>query len=475
VRSLFRLALFVGVTALVVWAVTGRPGRLSRLLGAKASYPNVLLVSIDSLRADHLGVYGYDRPTSPHLDALAADGIVFENAFSPTSWTLPAHVSLLTSLYPQIHGVDDGQKRLDERAVMLSETLQRHGYRTLAIVSAPFLESKFGYDQGFDLYDDRTVSFRTHEDSHLGVTTPRLHERAIEVLENEATEPFFLFLHYWDVHYDYQPPEPFRTRFYDGPDVEQTAADLTRQYGPRLGDDPDVMAHFVALYDGEIAFVDDYLGRLFDYLKKTGRYDDTLIIVTADHGEEFLEHEMLFHRWNLYDTSLRVPLIVKLPRGRAAGARVAANVGIVDVAPTILNAVGIAPPTAYNGRSLLPLALASKAAGGVGSTPQETEADDQTVYFADLAGKLHSVRRGRWKLIVTEEADGEKVELYDIAYDPGEKVNLAAEQPERAQAMAALYDRWLQTAAVEGRRLDAIEFRYDEALESALRSLGYVE
>lgn len=170
--------------------------------------PNVVLISIDSLRADHLGTYGYERETSPNIDALAAAGVVFENTVSSSTWTLPAHMSMLSSLNSRVHGVITDGKRLTDAATLVSEVFQRNGWRTAAVVGGPYLSRRFGFAQGFEVYDDETISFANQQVSHAGRTSLKTHQRALELLDDFGTDPFFLFLHYWDVHYDYTPPTP---------------------------------------------------------------------------------------------------------------------------------------------------------------------------------------------------------------------------------------------------------------------------
>ena len=298
--------------------------------------PNVVLISIDSLRADHLGTYGYERETSPNIDALAAEGVVFENTVSSSTWTLPAHMSMLSSLNSRVHGVIDDGKMLADAATLVSEVFQRNGWRTAAVVAAPYLNHQFGFAQGFDVYDDETLFFANNSASHVGRTSLKTHQRALELLDDSGTEPFFLFLHYWDVHYDYIPTYPFQLMF--DPDYEGDIS--TRRFERSAVINPDMdrrdLEHVVALYDGEIALVDMFLGRLFRQLKRRGLWNETMVIVTADHGDEFFEHGRKGHRKSLYRETLQIPLVIKFPASRWGGNRVAALSGVVDVAPTML-------------------------------------------------------------------------------------------------------------------------------------------
>ena len=424
--------------------------------------PNVVLISIDSLRADHLGTYGYERDTSPNLDALAREGVVFENAVSTTTWTLPAHISMMTSLYPDIHGVQKGRMALSEQAALAPEILQLAGWATGGIVSGPFLGAHFGYARGFDHYDDQTISFKNHTASHKGITSPVVHEEAVEWLETRPEDkPFFLFLHYWDVHYDYIPPPPFDTLFDPDYDGQMTGERFFGNKGFRPGMNPRDRDHIVALYDGEIAFVDSYLGKIFEDLKDRDLWDDTLVIVTSDHGDEFLEHGRKGHRQNLYQSTLQVPLVMKLPRGRWAGQRIASRVGIIDLPPTILEIAGLESPPEFNGRSLVSL--------------MEKGHDTQRYYyFADLEGKMKSVLGDRYKLITSHGRKAGRPQLYDLENDPQERRNLARREPEALEGMMTIQEEWL--AFVEATdELETNSVEYQEELEQLLESLGYLD
>jgi len=449
--ALLGSALALGVAILACWSNV--PGG--------SNTPNVILISIDSLRPDHLGCYGYPRGTSPHLDALAAEGVVFESAASTSSWTLPAHVSLLSGLYPEVHGVNRNHRRLGEEAPLLAERLNAAGYSTRAVVSAPYLERRFGYARGFEIYDDQTVAFESHEKSHEAVTSPRLHARALELLDSRPEgRPFFLFLHYWDVHYDYRPPEPFRSRFAAEDVLPSASALLHGRQGQAISQA--TLDALIDLYDGEISWVDHHLGRLFDALRERDLFDDTIIIVTSDHGDEFLEHGLLFHRWNLYETTLRVPLIVKLPAGHHRGTRVASPVGLVDVAPTVLSLLELEVPLAMNGRSLEPLL-------------EDPGARVDTAYFAELQGWEKSLRLGRWKLMLRRSDDGEQQELFDLGADPAERTDRSSSEPDMLERLLDLHGDWLVEAERQRETLEGSTIEYDEALEAALESLGYLE
>lgn len=446
----------VTVTVALLWRVPSVRSTANRALRwLTGRPPNVLLISIDSLRADHLGAYGYARQTSPNLDALSREGVVFENAVSTSTWTLPAHISMLTSLYPEVHGVDRNSTRLGEEAILGSEVFQQGGFATGAVVSGPFLGSYFGYAQGFDLYDDQTISFESDQASHRGVTSQGVHGRAVEWLRTRPDKPFFLFLHYWDVHYDYDPPPPFDTRF--DPDYQ---GEVNGRYGQIHPDmDPRDLEHILALYDGEIAYVDSYLGRLFQFLRHQDLWDQTLILVTSDHGDEFFEHGVKGHRKNLHQVTLQVPLLVKLPWGRFAGSRVSSPVGIVDLAPTMLEVAGLEVPAEFNGRSLLPLLEGRR---------------QRRYYFADLEGKQKAVLVDGWKLINRHRTKTGATQLFDLKNDPGERRNLAGAEDQKLVRLEEIQAEWLRLVAAS-ERPEATTFEYQEELKEVLRSLGYLD
>ena len=431
---------------------------------------NVVLISIDSLRADHLSAYGYRRQTSPNIDALAAEGVLVETAVSTTSWTLPSHASMLTGLYPQMHAVRTGRQRISSEAVLLSERLQANGFSTYGLVSGPYLGSKFGFAQGFDIYDDKTIHYRNVTSSHQGVTSPKLHRRLIEILDGlDPQNPFFLFVHYWDVHYDYTPPPPYDTLFdseYDGPVTGENF----------IFDDavaPDMAArdlqHVIALYDGEIALTDHYLGELFSELRQRGLYDDTLVVLTSDHGDEFFDHGEKGHGKNLYGSTLNIPLIFKLPGGRKAGRKLKGPVSLVDLPPTVLDAVGAEIPNGLNGSSLW-LGLRDL---GLPGFMQRGDDPFTRFLFADLAECCNAVMRGSWKYQRRDDGEGE--ELFATDRDPSEQSNVIAEGLQTGDQLRAALDSWQQRVAQAKEGLDGETAEIDDDLENTLRALGYLD
>lgn len=326
------------------------------------AYLNTVLISIDTLRPDHLGCYGYSRETSPNIDRLAREGALFENAFSSTTWTLPAHMALLTSLPGLVHGVLNESFLLDERRITLAEVLKEHGYSTYGIFTGPFLLPRWGFAQGFDDYLDATLYDKSLDGpemlnaSERDRTTPGAIKNVESLLDQNRKRPFFLFLHLFDAHPDFIPPPPYDTMF--DPNYKGNIRGVDIMNNPEVNKDmePEDLEHLRALYDGEICFVDEEgIGGLIRILKGRGILEKTLIVITSDHGEEFFEHGVFGHRQNLYDTTLRIPLIFWCPGRVSAGMVIKEQVRIIDIMPTILDLVGISQSPEGVGRSLIPL------------------------------------------------------------------------------------------------------------------------
>lgn len=323
---------------------------------------SVLLISIDSLRADRLGAYGNPRATSPTLDRLAAEGALFERVISPTSWTLPSHVTLLSALLPQQHGVMGREDRIGDRTPLLQEAFGRAGYETSGFFSGPFLHPYFGFGRGFDHYvscESRPVEhpnlLEEHVRSHDDRTNAAVeHAFGAWVAGRARTKPFFAFVHMWDVHFDYIAPEPWGSMFdpdYQGALDGRHIADVGfPEHSP-----PRDVQHLLALYDGELRYTDETVAHMLKALDDAGLLDDTLVVVTSDHGEEFQEHGGKTHHRTVNIESVHVPLILWARHGLPHGLRVAPFVSLADVAPTVLDVVGL-PPLGddLTGRSLRP-------------------------------------------------------------------------------------------------------------------------
>jgi arylsulfatase A-like enzyme/tetratricopeptide (TPR) repeat protein len=399
---------------------------------------NILLITIDTLRADRLGAYGYDRIETPALDRLAEEGVRFENAFTPTPLTLPAHTSLMTGTYPTFHGVrNNGIFHARSSLTTLAEVLKSKGYTTAAMIAAYVLDAQFGLDQGFDLYDDE---IETGEGDELFFVYPErkaedITRRAMRFLRKHGNKPFFLWAHYFDPHDRFDPPPRF-----------------AKQYGGRL-------------YDGEVAYVDEQVGVLMKLLEIRGLGKSTLVIVAGDHGEGLMDHGEANHGTLVYDTTMRVPLIFHQAELFPSPSVQEAPVTLLDIMPTVMDLFNIeATPDIQpmHGKSLVPL-LAGR---------QETVHD--AIYFETLlpffdfgwAG-LRGIRNERVKYIASPDP-----ELYDIKSDPGETNNLFADKPRVGESLhAAMTETVARTTAEAG---ESALKETDAEVRARLAALGYV-
>jgi len=461
-----RFALLVPVGLLVLFAAFTTLGinisdNSLKLKASTDEFSNIILISIDSLRSDHLGCYGYEKKTTPNIDKLADDSVLFANAISTTTWTLPAHMSMLTALSPEVHQVIKDKVRLSKNATVCAEILKEAGYLTAGFVSAPYLHSEFGFNQGFDLYDDYTIYYSSNRESHRGITAPKTHKRVKKWLEKNHRHSFFLFIHYWDVHYDYNPPPPYDTMFDPDYKGKITAEDFERNHRINPSMSKRDLEHIIALYDGEIAFTDSYIGRLLEYLQQLGIYDKTLIILTADHGDEFFEHGRKGHRKNLFDETLKVPLMIKFPSSGWKGKHIGKQVQIIDIVPTFLSYLSFNWNCKFQGESLMPLIIG------------ETD-ESKPHHFADLHGKLKCVRTNQAKYIINMERK-KKAQLFNLQKDKAEEHDIAMSKPTLRKRMRKTLMDWLKIAKILAKNLGKSEFEYEEGLKKQLKDLGYIQ
>ncbi len=436
---------------------------------------NVVLISIDTLRPDHLGCYGYERDTSPTIDRLAAEGVVFENHVSSTSWTLPAHAALFTSLPDSVHGCIDTNRRLGENLPTLAETFKAEGYSTAGFFSGPYLHPAFGLGQGFDIYRDCTAYGGALDDrnpetwamdegimrqSHQDVTNPRVTTAVVEWLA-EAEEPFFLFIHLWDVHFDFIPPEPYDRLFdadYEGwVDGKGVFFDdrITASMAPRD------LEHLIALYDGEIRWTDDHVKLIVDTLQQQQILDTTVVALTSDHGTEFFEHGDKFHRKTLFDEVILTPLIIRYPSAIPADKRILQQTRIIDVAPTLLHLTGLESNEYFSGESLIPLAT-----GEVDEGPGIAISE-----LFSVGRNLRSARTAKWKIL--HDLGRRLLIRFDLDRDPNEQDPLIDwEDPDLFPILSAYFEivKDLQAKAPKHSPSEI-----PQRVQDQLRSLGYIE
>lgn len=410
-------------------AACGKPAAVSR--------PNLLLITLDTTRRDRLGAYGSGAGLTPSLDRLAREGLVAENAVAPVPLTLPSHATILTGLEPPRHGVRGNDDYvLPATETTLAEHLRSLGYGTYAVVASSVLASSQGLSQGFDRYDEPPPpgDAKTNEGGYAAHNRQRaaaeVTDAALAFVRDAGTRPFFLWAHYYDAHAPYRPPEPWSARYAAAP------------------------------YDGEIAYMDSEIGRLLDALREGGALDRTLVVVVADHGEGLGEHGESTHGLFVYDTTIHVPEIVRLPGSVPAGSRYTGIVGHADLAPTILDLLGLAPLPGAAG-----IDLADAFRGG--KPPEHPPAYAESLYGEHAYGwaPLHALRTAKSKFI-----EAPTPEWFDLAADPGELRNLAATERDRvADARRDL------VARVEGMGTPGeAEAPASEERREQLASLGYV-
>jgi arylsulfatase A-like enzyme len=419
-----------GTAAFATWA---RPMVLRRRDDPR---PNVVLISLDTLRADHLGVQGYARPTSPGIDRLASESVLFENAVSTFPSTTASHMSMLTSLQSCAHGVLAPGATLAPGIATLAEALAAAGYRTAAITENALIKGDVGFDRGFDEYRDMVWT----GDTPTGLF-PRGAARARRWLEANGDGPAFLFLHTYEPHTPFKVPPQHRAAFV-------------------LPDDARELARRESEYDAGIRGTDDILSDFVGWLRRRGLLDRTVLVVTSDHGTEFGEHGGEGHARGVYVEQNHVPLIIRHP-SLAAGRRIATPVGLVDLAPTLLALAEVEPPVTFAGRSLLP-ALRGEGLPG------------RPVFSDQMWGKRQTtLRRGRWAWVHTAEA----FELFDMTADPTQQRDVAAAHPDRAARGRARIAAYRKACAKTRQRLRS--GRRDGPLDPqrvrSLRALGYLE
>ena len=412
----------------------------------------VVLISVDTLRRDHVGLYGYPKPTTPQLDALGKEGTVYEDAVSVSSWTLPAHFTMMTSVEPAAHGAVDSKHGFNHRVPTLGRLLRDAGYVTHAITSHLYVSKEYGFDDGFDGLD--YAYDRKGKD---------VADRALTFLDGVDERPFFLFLHLYDPHWHYDPPKDLLRIF----EPEPYTGDITGnwwklKFWTRETTKPADLAHLLALYDGEIRYADGQVARVLDRLKERGLERSTLVVFTSDHGEEFLEHGAWEHQRTLYEEQIRIPLVLRGP-GIPKGHREPAQVTHFDLAPTILDWAGLPPLPTQRGRSLLkPLEYRQ----AYGETDHGVD-DTRKLFLRDGQGSS--------KVILTYDRKTEELkqeEWFDLKTDPNERSSTPPASTAAARVKTSLLDRW-RTGNRQGQGAPPVDLTPEQ--REQLRALGYLQ
>ncbi len=438
--------------------------------------PNVLLIMVDTLRADHVGCYGYKLPTTPAIDGVAAEGIRVRETVAAASWTMPSLATMFTGVPPAVHQVTGPKSVMSDRLTTLAAELKKAGYQTAGVVSNPMGSHTFGFARGFDFYDDFTVflgaDLGLFSDGQEGrsvnqtMTSDAANRVALAWLTQKRApdRPFFLFLLYFDPHADYVPPREYATRFTD-PNYQgsQTGLNVASLRGKPLP--PEDVRYLMGLYDAEVRYTDDRIARVLQELKSKGLYDNTLTVIVSDHGEEFWEHGSCGHGATLYDECVLVPWVMRLPGTLPAGTVFARQVCHQDLMPTILGLTGCAVPAQCTGldisRALVP-----------GTTPASADVPAFMDVQADTritGARTHSQK-------VLRYGNANKLELFSLGDDPREKQSLSG--TEKARTFSGLMEdlsHWEQAVlAPANASAKPVEAKLDAALIRQLKSIGYV-
>jgi len=502
----------------------GYQNNRNEIKNAPIGKPNILLITMDATRADHLSCYGYERLTTPNLDKLSREGVLYKNAYSTTSWTLPSHASIFTGMYPTNHGADykfnsthsannlsKKQKgrdlswldvlsrnlcKLSDENLTLAEILSERGYRTAGIIGGPWCSSSWGLGQGFDYCNETFINVEDDvsffliyqivnhffslydfftQYGYLGKRiASHLNKATFRWLDKNYQWPFFLFINYLDTHGPYLPPPPYDRYFkkidkgiitdHNPPGalsfIEAESRLAWAVIGGRHRLTPEEKELFISYYDGEIRYLDHHLSLLFEKLKALKVYDKTMIIVTADHGQAFGEHNEMYHGMSLYEEVLRVPLIIKYPYSSQQGI-IEKRVSLVDLLPTVLSLLNYPIPSGIDGE-ILEKTDHPIIAELIKEIPKRE-------YRAALTLKAKAIYLGKYKYISSNFLN----ELYDLEKDPEEKENLVEKLPKKAQAMEKILKEWL--ASIKPQKAERERVKINKSMEEVLRALGYVK
>ncbi len=439
---------------------------------------NVILISLDTLRPDHLGCYGYPRDTSPNIDSLARESVLFQNTFATSPWTLPSHVSLLTSLNCINHQVYHIDQTMDPSLLTLADIFRTKDYFTGGITGGGYVSGLYGFSKGFDSYHVRGAILEKNA-AEIGC------RYALEWIERHKDRNFFLFLHTYQIHTPYDTPAPFNTIFL-GKDAKFTHVDMGRlrfnhenRYKPVTAD---LKQNFIDLYDAEIRYTDEALIKpLMERLKKLDLYDNTMIVLISDHGEEFFEHGAWQHLHSVYNETIKIALIIKFFNSEHAGKKITKYARITDIMPTILDALDMNPSKQqFDGKSLFDLLSG------------EEQEKDERIFISELAPnvmKKHvpkkvAINRGKQKFILNHDYSPEDLayffsqppefdprEVYDLGQDPDELENIVGENPQ----LVKVFLDFLKIQNKQKRKVSPEEAELNEELREQLRALGYIK
>jgi len=420
---------------------------------------NVILISIDSLRADHLGCYGYPRETSPNINLMSRDSVLFKKCISQGTSTLVSHAAMLTSLIPAHHGASmTKQMRLPDKVETFAQILKNNQYATVSFNDGGQLSTKFGLNRGFDHYDDHPKDRKI-----LKLLFRKIVDKSIDWIEKNQRKKFFMFLHTFEVHHPYAPKKKYLEHFERG---------YSGKFGPIISIEEileifrkktiiseEDRKHMINAYDAEIRSMDESFGRLMIFLKDKHLYDNTIIVLTADHGDEFGEHGAYgMHAHSLFNELLHVPFILKLGGNVQAGKEINSLTACIDFAPTLLELLGLPSLETSDGKSLVPLLLGDNNAGERFIIAQMDRPDN----FADPEN--WALVTDRWKIY--------KDALYDLKNDPGEMIDFSSEYPELKESLKRVALEYM-TERLSKVREKKIEL--DDELKEKLKSLGYIK
>lgn len=452
---------------------------------------NILLVVLDCARPDHFSCYGYGRETTPFVDQLAREGVRVQTAVSTAPWTLPAHASLFTGLFPTTHGASDDSRFLARRHRLLPEYLREAGYRTAMFCTNPWVSPQTGFDRGVDLFHTQLprgrLAARATFLAHKAVdrlrgrddSGARRTNLALQEWIGASRRPFFAFVHYNEPHLRYHPPAPYDRMFLAGrwtkERVQRVNQDCNAYIAGTARMNQEDFAILTGLYDGELRYADSRLAEIAEFLRHRGDWDRTLMIVTADHGENLGEHGMMSHKFVLYDTLIRIPLVLRCPPAIPAGFLIDELAQTIDILPTILEIAGVAAAGRLPGR---PLIVGGRATPGPSFTISERSRPNLTGFrrrFPAFDARRFDVIR---KAIRTRQekfiwhSSGE-CEFYDLARDPGETDNLIHRERPRAEVLRQQLADW--AASIERGDGEGPPAELDTLTRRQLERLGYLE